>query len=81
MDYYKKYDYWFMALGFVCLLLFLAVVFSDPKHNNTCTTTTQVIDKKTVKETLDDISQKLDIIRQELQVLETREKGLSSESR
>ena len=47
----------------------------DPKYNNTCTTTTQVIDKKTVKETLDDISQKLDIIRQELQVLETRERG------
>lgn len=65
-----------MALGFGCLLLFLAVVFSDPKYNNTCAITTQVIDKKTVKETLDDISQKLDIIRQELQVLETREKGL-----
>lgn len=77
MDYYKKYDYWFMALGFGCLLLFLAVVFFDPKYNNTYTTTTQVIDKKTVKETLDDISQKLDIIRQELQTLETREGGLN----
>lgn len=77
MDYYKKYDYWFMALGFGCLLLFLAVAFFDPKYNNTCTITTQVIDKKTVKETLDDISQKLDIIRQELQTLETREGGLN----
>ena len=66
-----------MALGFGCLLLFLAVAFFDPKYNNTCTITTQVIDKKTVKETLDDISQKLDIIRQELQTLETREGGLN----
>ena len=76
MDYYRKYDYWFMALGCVCLLTFLAIVFLSPKDNNTNATTTQVMDKKTVNEHLDDISQKLNMIRQELQKQEAREKGL-----
>ena len=76
MDYYRKYDYYFIALGCTCLLAFLAIVFLNPKDINTGTTTMQVMDKKTVKQTLDDISQKLDIIRQELQKLEAREREL-----
>lgn len=75
MDYYRKYDYWFLGLGCVCLLTFLAIVFLCPKDNNANTTPTQVMDKKTVNENLDDLSQKLDTIRQELLKQEENEKG------
>ena len=66
MDYYRKYDFYFIALGCVCLLTFLAIVFLCPKNNNADTTPAQVMDKKMLKEDLDDLSQKLDTIRQEL---------------
>ena len=65
-----------MGLGCVCLLTFLAIVFLCPKDNNADTTPAQVMDKKTVNENLDDISQKLNMIRQELQKQEAREKEL-----
>ena len=74
MDYYRKYDFYFIALGCVCLLTFLAIVFLCPKDNNADTTPAQVMDKKTVNENLDDISQKLDTIRQELLKQEENEK-------
>ena len=74
MDYYRKYDYWFLGLGCVCLLTFLAVVFLCPKDNNADTTPAQVMDKKTVNKNLDDISQKLVTIRQELLKQEENEK-------
>lgn len=74
MDYYRKYDYQFLGLGCVCLLTFLAIVFLCPKDNNADTTPAQVMDKKMLKEDLDDLSQKLDTIRQELLKQEGNEK-------
>ena len=74
MDYYRKYDYWFLGLGCVCLLTFLVIVFLCPKDNNADTTPAQVMDKKMLKEDLDDLSQKLDTIRQELLKQEENEK-------
>lgn len=74
MDYYRKYDFYFIALGCVCLLTFLAIVFLCPKDNNADTTPAQVMDKKMLKEDLDDLSQKLDTIRQELLKQEENEK-------
>ena len=71
---YRKYDYWFLGLGCVCLLTFLAIVFLCPKDNNADATPTQVMDKKMLKEDLDDLSQKLDTIRQELLKQEESEK-------
>ena len=82
-DYYKKYDYYVIAFSCVLILTFLACVYLNskdkdinPKCNNTNTATVQVIGKKELKEALDDISQKLNMIRQELQKQEAREKGL-----
>ena len=73
-DYYRKYDFYFAVLGCACLLTFLAIVFLNPKGNNTNATTEQVTDKKTVKEDLDDLSKRLEIIREKLQKQEAMEK-------
>ena len=70
--YHSKYDYYIMVFGCACLLIFLAFVFLNPKDNNnsksnnTNTVTTQVIDKKELKEDLDDLSKKIDTIREKL---------------
>lgn len=72
--YYTKPDIYFIVFGCVSLLTFLAFVFINPKSNKTDTTTEQVIDSKMVKEALDDLSQKLDIIRQEMQKQKAIEK-------
>lgn len=80
-DYYSKYDYYIMVFGCVCLLTFLACVFLNHKDNNLkCnnanTTVAQVTDKKTLKEDLDDLSKRIDIIREKLLKAEAKEKGL-----
>ena len=72
--YYTKPDIYFIVFGCVSLLIFLAFVFLNPKENKTDTTTEQVIDSKMVKEALDDLSQKLDTIRELMQKQEEREK-------
>ena len=80
--YHSKYDYYIMVFGCVCLLIFLAFVFLNPKDNNnsksnnTNTVTTQVIDKKELKEDLDDLSKKIDTIREKLLKQEAKEKEL-----
>lgn len=76
-DYYRKYDYYIMVFGCVCLLTFLACVFLNPKSNNTNTTAAQVIDNKALKEDLDDLSKRIDIIREKIQKQEAREKELN----
>lgn len=74
--YYDKHDYYIMAFGCACLLISLAFMFLNPKDNNTNTVTTQVIDKKELKEDLDDLSKRIDIIREKLLKAEAKEKGL-----
>ena len=75
--YYSKYDYYFMVFGCVCLLTFIAFVFNIPQKligKNTDATTEQVIDNKMLKESLDELSQKLEKIRELMQKQEAREK-------
>lgn len=72
--YYTKPDFYFIVFGCVSLLTFLAFVFLNPKENKTDTSTEQVIDSKMVKEALDDLSQKLEKIRELMQQQEEREK-------
>ena len=72
--YYTKPDIYFIIFGCVSLLAFLAFVFLNPKENKTNTSTEQVIDSKMLKEALDDLSQKLEKIRELMQEQEAREK-------
>ena len=79
--YHSKYDYYIMVFGCICLLIFLAFVFLNPKSNNTnmttaTVTTVQIIDKKELKEDLDDLSKKIDTIREKLLKQEAKEKEL-----
>ena len=87
-DYYKKYDYYVIAFSCVLILTFLACVYLNskdkdinPKSNNTNTATVQVIDKKELKEALDDLSQKLDTIRERLKKEDEKEKGVLDDSK
>ena len=72
--YYTKPDIYFIVFGCISLLTFLAFVFLNPKEKNTNTSTAQVIDSKMLKEALDDLSQKLEKIRELMQKQEEREK-------
>ena len=72
--YYTKPDIYFIVFGCVSLLAFLAFVFLNPKENKTDTTTAEVLDGKMIKEALDDLSQKLEKIRELMQKQEEREK-------
>lgn len=72
--YYSKPDYYIMVFGCVCLLTFLAFVFLNPKEKNTNTSTAQVIDSVERKKSLDELSQKLEKIRELMQKQEAREK-------
>lgn len=63
-----------MVVGCVSLLTFLAFVFFNPKENKTNTTTEQVIDSVELKKSLDDLSKKLETIRELMQQQEEREK-------
>lgn len=76
--YYSKYDYYIMVFGCVCLLVFLAIIFINPKYNtkNVTLTESKVIDKDEINKKLDDLSQKLVTIRQELLKQEEKEKGV-----
>ena len=82
-DYYKKYDYYVIAFSCVLILTFLACVFfnSKDKDKNTNTVTTQVTDSKTIKEDLDDLSKKLDTIRERLKKEDEKEKGVLNDSK
>lgn len=73
--YYTKPGIYFIVFGCVSLLTFLAFVFLNPKENKTDTTTAEVIDGKMVKEALDDLSKKLEEIRELMQQQEEKEKG------
>lgn len=72
--YYTKPDIYFIIFGCVSLLTFLAFVFLNPKSNKTDMTTEQVIDSKMLKEALDDLSKKLETIRELMQQQEEKEK-------
>lgn len=63
-----------MVVGCICLLTFLAIVFLNPKEKNTNTSTAQVIDSVELKKSLDELSQKLEKIRELMQKQEAREK-------
>ena len=62
--YYTKPDIYFIVFGCVSLLTFLAFVFLNPKENKANTATEQVIDSVGLKKSLDDLSKKLDTIRE-----------------
>lgn len=72
--YYIKPDFYFIVFGCVSLLAFLAFVFLNPKENKTDTSTAEVLDGKMLKEALDELSQKLEKIRELIQKQEEREK-------
>ena len=72
--YYSKPDYYIMVFDCVCLLTFLAIVFLNPKEKNTNTSTAQVIDSVELKKSLDELSQKLEKIRELIQKQEAKEK-------
>ena len=72
--YYTKPDFYFIVFGCVSLLTFLAIVFLNPKENKTDTSTAQVIDSVELKKSLDELSQKLDTIRELMRKQEAREK-------
>ena len=72
--YYTKPDIYFIVFGCVSLLAFLAIVFLNPKEKNTNTTTAEVIDSVELKKSLDDLSKKLETIRELMQKQEAREK-------
>lgn len=72
--YYTKPDIYFIVFGCVSLLAFLAFVFLNPKENKTDTSTAQVIDSVELKKSLDELSQKLEKIRELMQKQEEREK-------
>lgn len=76
--YHSKYDYYIMVFGCICLLVFLATIFINPKNNtkNLNPGESKVIDKKELKEDLDDLSKRIDIIREKLLKAEAKEKGL-----
>lgn len=73
MDYTKP-DFYFIVFGCVSLLTFLAFVFLNPKENKTDTATAEVIDSVELKKSLDDLSKKLDTIRELMRKQEEREK-------
>ena len=72
--YYTKPDFYFIVFGCVSLLTFLAFVFLNPKGNKTDMSTEQVIDSVELKKSLDDLSSKLEKIRELMQKQEEREK-------
>ena len=74
--YYNKYDYYIMVFGCVCLLTFLAFVFLNPKEmlNKNEPTTKEITSQDELKKSLDELSQKLETIRELMQQQEEREK-------
>ena len=81
--YYSKYDYYIMVFGCVCLLVFLAIIFINPKDNNKNINPAElkVIDKEEVKKMGDDLSQKLDAIRERLKKEDEKERGVVDDSK
>lgn len=75
--YYSKYDYYIMVFGCACLLVFLAIIFINPKDNtkNVSIAESKVIDKDEVDKKLDALSQELETIRQRLKKQEETAKG------
>lgn len=75
--YYDKHDYYIMVFGCVCLLVFLATIFINPKNStkNLNPAESKVIDKDEIKKMTDDLSQKLDTIRELLKKQDERERG------
>ena len=65
-----------MALGCICLLTFLAIVFLNPKErlSKNELAKEEVISPDELKKSLDEISQKLEKIRELMQKQEAREK-------
>lgn len=65
-----------MVFGCICLLTFLAFVFINPKNNNQKHNVPEakVIDSVELKKSLDELSQKLEKIRELMRKQEEREK-------
>lgn len=74
--YYTKPDYYTIVVGCVCLLTFLAIVFLNPKErlSKNEPTKKEVVSLNEVKKSLDELSQKLEKIRELMQKQEAREK-------
>ena len=81
--YYDKHDYYIMVFGCVCLLVFLATIFINPKNStkNLNPAESKVIDKDECKKMVDDLSQKLDAIRERLKKEDEKERGTLDDSK
>ena len=66
-----------MALGCVCLLTFLAIVFLNPKErlSKNEPTKKEVVSLNEVKKSLDELTLKLEEIRKELKQQEEKERS------
>ena len=74
--YYTKPDFYFIVFGCVSLLTFLAIVFLNPKErlSKNEPAKEEVISPDELKTSLDELSQKLEKIRELMQKQEEREK-------
>lgn len=74
--YYHKYNSYIIGFGCVCILIFLMYIFINPSDSNkgTKVAAIEVTNKDEPKKNLDDLSQKLVTIRQELLKQEENEK-------
>ena len=73
--YYTKPDFYFIVFGCICLLTFLAIVFLNPKsYLEPRKTEPKATSRVELKEAVDDLSQKLEKIRELMQKQEEREK-------